>query len=385
MKDYEDIEIYFNDNGNESIKAMDEDFGRVHFLNIATEVTDIEANNHEEIEERFQKERKAVYDCLDVTIYKNGKSLGRYYLGNLAIEYFSSKAGRRNASIKKAQDKQTYICSYVATALKILERNPREDHIEKENIMFGTCLPMAEFLKKDIYDEMIKGFIGSVRVEFNRGALKGKAVEYNVDKGDVFLYPESTIALKGLYYNDDGTYDEEFSEDVGDRYIIGIDIGSISTDMGALKSEKAVPQLCHHVGEGIRQPLYRVRNVLQQYIASEYNKEVDISVEELNVVLLDFDNKYPFGRTQLDIEEVVTVELCRSLKNTLNTFDNRVDINMNNKIYGIYAFGGGSILMKDFIEESMKNRFELVHVDDALWFNARSAIKVMKNERLDKI
>lgn len=384
MKDYRNMEIYVNDNGNESIKAMDENFNKVHFLNVATEVTDIEANNHEEVELRLDKERKGVYSCLDVTIYRNGLNLGRYYIGNIAIDYFSSKAGRRNASVRKARDKQTYICSYTATALKILERNATEDYINKGNIIFGACLPMGEYLKQSLYEEMIDGFTGNFKVEFNRGVLKGKIVEYKIDREDVFVFPESSIGLKGLYYNEDGSFNKVFADEVGDRYLISIDIGSISTDMGGIRNEKPVPQLCNHIGEGIRQPLTRVKGIVEQYIENEYKKEVDISIDELNVVVLDFECKYPFGRSQLDIKEVVNVELKRSVKNILNDIDDKIDINMNNKIYGIYTFGGGSILMKEFINKRLGNRFPLVNLENALWVNAKSSVKVLKNERSQK-
>ena len=72
MKNYKDIKIYVNDNGNESIKSMNEDYKKIHFLNVVSQVTDQEAVNHIQEEKTFGKEYKSVYDCLDVTVYKVG-------------------------------------------------------------------------------------------------------------------------------------------------------------------------------------------------------------------------------------------------------------------------------------------------------------------------
>lgn len=385
MKDYKNMKIFINDNGNETIKGLDENFEKIHFFNIIAPITDAEAKSHIKTEQRFKQKRDSVYDCLDVTIHKDGKRLGRFYIGNLATEYFNTKAERRNQNINKAEAEQTYICSSVSTALNLIKLNSDKGHINAGNVFMGGLLPMEEFKEDDLVDVMVTNLKGDFKLEFHRDMLEGKIVEFRADEEDIFVFPESGIGLDGLQYNEDGTKNKEFLEKTKDRYVIGFDIGSIDTDMAGMKNGSPIPKLCDDVGEGITQALNRIKKVVEPHIKDEYKRKVEITTDELSAVILGLGCKYPLGADNVDIKEFVDTELNRSVKSILSEFDNRIDTNMTNKIYGIWNFGGGSILMKELIESRLKGRFNIENVEDPIWFNVHSAIKVAKNTRLEML
>lgn len=388
MKNYKEKEIYVSDNGNESIKNMDENFNKIHFLNVIAEVTDEEAEDFKRAEKRFgnANKRKNVYDNLDVTVYKDGNKLGRYYIGPLAIEQYFDKANRRDAIIEKYKDNQTYICSYTATALNILSKTPEENHVNAGEIIFGTMVPMKEFLSmsEDDVKEVIDKIKGHIKIEFNFGILEGKTVEYIVEEEDAFVRPEGGIGLEGLFYNEDGTRNEEFISRVGDQYLFGLDIGSIDANSCCIKVKGYVSKFCKPVGEGIKMSFDEIIPKVSSKIKKETGVDVTVTSDELNYVIRKLNYKYPFRGDEIDISKEVNSVLHRRVQETIKEFNNKIPNILNNKTHRFYCFGGGAILMKDFIEPLMAQRFVTAEVTDPVWLNCISAVKVLKNKRLER-
>lgn len=182
---------------------------------------------------RVEPATRDPYDCLDVTIRKEGLSVedtkyfyDRVLIGELAKKYTGAPE-RPTGMVSKVDQKINYTSAIVATAMSLI----RDGNVgEVGNVDMFVVLPPLEVKNKhEVFESRVKG---SYTVIFNK---MNKVVKFRV--AEVKCYAESQAAIISFLFNRNGTLTSE-AQRFKEGCILSMDIGASTTDLVVIENLK---------------------------------------------------------------------------------------------------------------------------------------------------
>ncbi|MFT9486627.1 MAG: hypothetical protein ACH0QD_04560 [Tepidibacillus sp.] len=292
-------------------------------------------------------------------------------VGNLAMKYDNKDELDTNTT--KADDDQPVILLLTALALKAVE-NATEDVIEV-NYTLSTGLPLKESKqgKRKVFKEKL--FKNSHQVTFlETPKYKGKTVKINIVDGLVNI--EGRSAMIDLTMNEDGSLR---NEELTKHYVLIDDIGGLSSDLAVIEPGGSVDNVN---SDGIKEGVLPYLDNIIKRVEDTYNYRIGSRRELVEIITNeDPEEKNHIWKKgqRISIQDIVDDELI-----TLAREEYKVIKRVWNKVpkirYG-YQIGGGSIILKEYLEKLNKDdeNFPLrfVKKEDSIWMIARAYWKLL--------
>lgn len=315
-------------------------------------------------------------NLLDVTVYEESKqaerrSFGRYFVGGLAYKENRGDIIERTAEDIKAESDDTIILLTTSIAYALF--NPGNP-IKTENVALGTLLPTEEFFndKDDLRQKFQEKLLNKTyTVEFHDPEFLGAKITINII--DEEINPEGAAAALAYSFNIDGNEKEDIGN-IMEEVHLGIDIGSVTTDVSVFEYGEFSPKGHFGVLLGTSQPLDKIAaDIKDEWDADITRHQLDYIIRNNKKLVINVN-----GKSQ-DITEELKKHKDEKFGHFIKLLVN--NINKELRIRGVNtAFisrvnmaGGGSILYIDgFKKEFKKDNVYLA--EDARYANATGAL-----------
>lgn len=288
-----------------------------------------------------------------------------YYIGNYAIN-----SGKRinNIEIGVDNDKLNNDIPLVNTLGQIAGYSVAKAFIQNNNIEelninvdMTTALPVSQYNKKNGL-QFSEKFIGKHKVNVHLGSI---IVYTTINFAFVKTIPE---AVPAVFYLQTEPNEEVFKEykkdyeikslDFENKKIIHVAIGEGTTEYPITEDIEFNMEHIKGSNNGIG---IAIENILEGF-----RKDYDLpnySRQDYSKALRDQNNKY-HTETLEDIQEQLeyqSEEIFRNIKEEIRSVNNDIDI--------ICVYGGGSILMKQYLKERIMNftnnkKIQLLYIDE---------------------
>ncbi|MDT8718241.1 ParM/StbA family protein [Clostridium sp. 19966] len=324
-------------------------------------------------------EKGHLSNLLDVTIQSEGKELGRYFVGGLAFKENREDLIEKSKKDKKAKSLDTIILIMTGCAYALYDPNNLE---KTENVALGTLLPTEEYFYEDedlveIFEKNFKG--KSYEVTFNSPAFNGAKITINIVDDEIT--PESAAGHLAVVYNAEGGFNEGM-EKFKDETIIGIFIGSITTEISVFQNGEFLDKGFKGIPLGTSDPLDKILYDLGLLdIMSRH--QLDFTIRNNKKLIANINGKTEDMTEKLKIsKERRFNEFVKTLVNRINNrlAPSGINIELANRIN---MGGGGSITCFDsFKKEFNAGNTELVK--NARFANALGALYSIVSKQNDK-
>lgn len=294
----------------------------------------------------FDFKKKRLADMLDVEIELNfnnkqlKKSLGRYFVGNMAKKEGDNVKIRNIGQIKKG-DEWLFIIMLTSMAVAVVENQQKYEGTLSQEIKFVTGLPYIQYQDKE---EFLKQFIGDHKVKF-RGSYNME-VELFIRAG--YVEVEGAGALNKLIFNEEG-YILPADELIG-RNIVGIEIGEFTSEIITVtfvdeEDEGIVPEYKHKLCTGFDLGIATAKQYVIDYLREEKNTPIDrydlddsLKFPKARKGLIDCTNGEKFNI--LEMYETQLTELAQKLAARIS--DKINNSGEKGRIIHTLIYGGGA-------------------------------------------
>ncbi|MFD1674864.1 hypothetical protein [Alicyclobacillus fodiniaquatilis] len=318
---------------------------------------------------------KNLLDGIHVQIVSGALSEGKgiYVVGNLATRYENSD--ELTPDNKKSENDQSLILLLTTLAIDAARHIKESKGIVEASYNLSTGLPLGESKlgkRPEFRDKLINA---QHEVKFlQTPEIGGKTVRIRFE--DVLVNTEGAAALFDIITSDDGSVrNEELAEQTG----LITDIGGLSTDSAIIMPGMDIDNN-NSVGirEGVSPYLDAIIDRVQRELDYSFRNRQEL-VEVLTDERVDRRNHVFINGNRTSIQTIVDEELIRLAREEYKHIRN-----LWTKVSSIqYAFliGGGSLLLKPYIEELNKKQkgYPLRFVDsrDSVWMIARAYFKLL--------
>lgn len=318
----------------------------------------------------FQQEVGELEEFLDVSITSNNEDLGRFFVGDLALQEGGQFLREKNIGSSKASNQDTYVLVLTALAFNLYDpQYPKKT----EYISLGSCLPTEEYYTDGTVDKFGNKIKGRHTVKFNHPNFQGAEVSLIVQ--DLIVIPEGAAAMINETYDEDGNVIKE-KEKTQNRLHITVDIGALTVDISAMENGKSIGSLTFGINKGV----FNALDGAIEEIAREYNG-YSVTRHKLIGAMLNDDGVLPYKQKDIDAKpyikkqfEELGAEIARQITNKMK----RERPNIENEVYATYIVGGGAYSLAEILPTYL-NDYQLDFPEDPLNENARGAYKSAKS------
>jgi len=352
------------DIGNASIKAIFHDNTKFCIPNVIAK--------EERIRDYIDLESdplEGIHVQITSSALKGGK--GIYVAGELAMKY--PENDELNSNSQKHDSDQSLVMLLLTVALHAAKDSP-SDAISAEYAL-GTGLPIEE-TKKGARDGFRQKLIDTVhQVEFlNTPKYFGKRV--NLKFTDVIVSAEGLAAYMELAVQDNGKVKDD---DITNRTVQIWDIGGLTTDNAIFEKTK----IDNKHSRGYRLGISHFLDKIIDEVEVTYGYRIRSRKELVDIIVNgnpdEKDHIFVYGnRTCI---ESITTKNMRSLANEL--YKNIIlTWSAVPSSYVAFLIGGGSVVLKDYIEQINKAEKKLplryLSKEQSIWIIAESYMKILK-------
>ncbi|GAW29202.1 MULTISPECIES: ParM/StbA family protein [unclassified Carboxydocella] len=307
-------------------------------------------------------------NLLEVEILSSGQNLGRYFVGKMAYNFNRGIIKERTVADRhkgKAKDLQTRIVLLTAIAVSLLKPNCKQI---KEEIILGTMLPTEEYFanQQDNINILRNSLLGTHKVKFLNPIFNGVEVEFDILEVDI--QPEGLCALNALMYDEEGEIIQQVASRFGEKMILGLDIGSLTSDVTVL--DNLEPRTFFGIDRGTIDPANRILD----YIKTEY--KVSIPRHKVDSVIIGDGNLLCYGKEIPEFNQICRQYIEQEGRQLIEEFISKATaagIQLPD-ISGLILYGGGSLLYKDIIKELLEP-VPLLFAENPIMLNALGAWK----------
>ncbi len=330
-------------------------------------------------------ENSQLVNLLDVTIFdlNNNKetNLGRYFVGGLAYKESRGDLIEKTSEDIKAESEYTLYLLLTGLAYALYEeKNP----VKHENISLGTVLPIEEYFNDDLLNKFKnKLWNKTYKVKFNSKAFND--AEITMTFINTYIEAEGAAATYSYTFNFDGTY-KKGMENVENEVHLGIDIGSITTEITVLENGEFNSKGLFGINIGTAYPLDKIAAELKM------TRNIDITRHQLDYILrkgkkftVNIDGQIVDLTDELQtLKEVHFNNFIKYLVNQINKELSTRGI--NTKFFNrVNMTGGGSILVIDNFKKEFK-KGNVILAENPRYANAIGSLSVvMANEQQEDV
>ena len=315
----------------------------------------------------FKKKQSDPLNLLDVTIRSNGKTIGRKYVGNIALKHGGEL---RSAKKIKSADNDTFFAMIAALAFPMVEIGKEV----KRKVCLGTCLPISEFIHKDNYINHESRLVGKHEIMFNNSYFENASVTIEISKDDLIIVPEGTSALLNIVTGDNGKILDEY-EKLQDRIFIIADIGANKSDIIAVREFEPIEEMMSFIDRGIIIAIERVIETLRR-MRPDYaitKNDLDYYIREKKSKLIDGENEWDVSSYADNEFKVISKELA----NRINDLIQKIPSTVRSYIARIVLTGGSSEILHKYISEELDN-YKIMLSESCLFDNVLGCYKTAK-------
>ena len=184
----------------------------------------------------LEEETGELKNYLDVEVYKDEEYLGRYFVGGMAYRFnrgdlrWSANGIPKFHDIENGNDEIIKLVTHLALA----QYEPGQE--KQVYFRLGTGAPTEEYFEKP---DLLASFSAALRHEYRvafKHPLHGGAV-VKVKIPEVHFKPEGTASVVSMCYTDELQHKREIQKYLEKGYIIGMNIGSSTTDVAIMNSK----------------------------------------------------------------------------------------------------------------------------------------------------
>lgn len=355
------------DAGNDAIKAVFGEMGnRLYIPNVIAE---------EKPQRRFVELERDPLDGIHVEVISSALKQGGgiFAIGNLATSYQHTHEVAMD-SVKSESD-QNFLVALVALAIDAVKHFPRIGQTVDAVYNLACGLPLSEVKQgqKQRYIDRLKGATHEVRF-LDTPEYRGLMVQIRFEQVSVFA--EGHAALVDLSMDTEGNLR---SQEFGMSTLLIGDIGGQTSDFSVVDmgfGGKLDNVNSESLREGVSPYLDTIAERVQRELGHRFRNRQDV-VNTITNPLPDMRNKVSFRHTPID--HIVNEELGALAQieyDAVRRFFAKVG-----NIDGAYMVGGGSVLLRPYLESLNREGYPLRFVGDAqssIWMNAVSYFRLLQ-------
>lgn len=315
-------------------------------------------------------------NLLDVNIYvqekDSFKDLGRYFVGGLAFSEARGDLIEKTAEDVKAESEYTLKVLLTGLAYALYDIDKETKH---ENIELGSVLPIEEYFEEGLEEKFKNQLLNKTyKVKFNAEEF-GQA-EKIMTFTRVNIEAEGIAASYSYTYDFDGSKKEDM-DNLENETHLGIDIGSITTEVAVLENGEFNPKGLFGLDIGTSIPLDQIAADL------ENEHQVELSRHQLDYMLrkqkeLKINNGSEIIDLTEKLDKMSKVQFDYFIKlvvSRINKEFNRRGV--NTKFFNrVTMCGGGAVLSFDKFKNEFK-KGNVVLAKDPRYANAIGALTAL--------
>lgn len=315
-----------------------------------------------------QDDTRLPLNLLEVEVLSKGQNLGKFFVGGMAYNFNRGILKERTVADRhngKANSPETLIVLLTSIAISLIKPNTK---VVKEKIVLGTMLPTEEYFKNQKENELIlkDKLVGTHRIKFLNPVFNGVEVEFEIV--GVNVQPEGLCAMNAIMYDDDGHLMEQYKYDYAERIILGLDIGSLTSDVTVVNNFEL--RTFFGIEKGTIDPLNRITD----YIKTEF--KVAVSRHKVDNAIIRNEKLLIYGEEIPNFNELCREFILHEGRQLVEEFSSKAaasgiqlpDIGL------LVLCGGGSLLFKEVIKQQLA-RIPMIFNDNAIMLNAIGAWK----------
>lgn len=361
------------DPGNKNMKCKTSLNDNVQVMpNLLMPVTELNQASSLELLNRSKTQQNPI-NTLDVSVKSNGTELGRKYVAGMA---FRRGANDRMLSKEKYNDSDIIFSTLATTAFNLYMKSQGQT---SHDVILGTNLPTYEYINTadECIDKFTSALAGDHYITFHSDFFNGATVHLRMDKSDIGVFPEGTIALLNLMIDPNGNIKPEY-ENILEAVTIIIDIGGGTTDISAVMNMDIVREFVRAINKGILYPERRIVDTL-----SARHRGYKITTSELDYCIREKNSQVRYKDTELDIKDLVQTEFtlfANEIASEVNAMIETAPEIFKSKIAKILITGGSASLLGEYVEEALCNNYDCVISPTSLFDNVLGAYNMMANK-----
>lgn len=308
---------------------------------------------------------------LDVTI--SSKALNqnnvRYYVGDMVIQN-QIKGNEYEKLSDKSTDEIPVILTLSALAVDAMKREPGKDHI-KATYDLALALPVVTITQESARKNSER-FMGTHEVIFHHPSGRDVTTEVTI----VFCkcIPEGAAGAWGVVYDEKGNIsyrDVEINDEVksinfADKLILHFDIGAGTSEVVVTDGVQYKPRMSEGLGYGTKET---INDIIKRWNKKYPRKSIN-GIAEYNDIY--FNTEHP---RHTDLREESKLALKNLAIQLGKVLIDKID-DMKDEPY-TFIYGGGSIIIKSYLEEILRSKGRLKNViflNDPINVNARGLL-----------
>lgn len=268
-------------------------------------------------------------DNIDLTITKDGESdffPVRILGGSLAFRYSSASI---KPSMLDNKSKQAVNYYSIITAIASSMTMSGESYTD---INCYICLPPVEITGNNENEDYVTSQLkGEYVVKLNK---LNKEIKFNIK--DVYIFPESVMAVTAFLFNTDGTQRVDMAK-YNNGYILSFDLGASTADLALIKDRKFVEHTGHTYKLG--------GNIIDEFMRNEIRRKFGNEVTSDDIKEVVRTGKLPYGSTYKDMSAELKKskqEFAKMLFERMETYFSAVGVSLQS-IKAVFISGGGSM------------------------------------------